>query len=137
MAMFAMPSFVNAQAAPACSSSISLSVVDVSPEARRFNYTVHSEDGCDWRVVSKSPFAFVSRGSGQGASEGYLTVAANPTFGPRDIIVEFNGVPLNLSQQASLDTDRDGLPDSWERQFGLSVTPYADGFDALGDPDWA
>ena len=45
---------------------------------------------------------------------------------------EVGGWPELRSAPAPQDTDLDGMPDAWERQFGLSPT---DAKDAAGDRD--
>ncbi|MBL8144008.1 MAG: matrixin family metalloprotease, partial [Acidobacteria bacterium] len=85
---------------------------------------------CAWVARSTVPWITVSRQVGNAV---YLRFATNLSLAARQGVVRFGTTDVHFEQRASSDEDADGLPDTWERLFGLDPAVGEASADADGD----
>lgn len=100
-------------------------------EGGRTSVTVRaSYEGCSWTAQCTSEWVrLLSPSSSAGYGEVWIEAGANTGCG-RETEVLFNDKTLIVQQNG--DTDGDGMPDAWERAYGLNPDSVAD---AALDPD--
>lgn len=109
--------------------------IDLSEEHQVVALYVVADPTCEWKVRAESPHVVPLTAAGLGTGRLLLEVAANDTFVARYAQVRVGTGVVRIEQPAGRDTDLDGLPDGWERQFGLNVPVPGDLLDGHRDAD--
>jgi hypothetical protein len=129
---FIYPSFATSQS---CSYSVSPLNVAFSGEGGSAQFTVATSATCAWAVEDSPPWVTVAGGAASRSGSGSVSYSVAPNNGAgRQAVIRVAGVDVAISQ-GSDDTDGDGLPDTWETQFGLNPTSAAGNDGSAGDPD--
>lgn len=111
--------------------TLSVPQIEFPYEGGRTSLTVQvAYDGSPWTVQCTSEWVrLLSPASGSGYSEIWFEAVTNTGSG-REVEVAVNDKRLIVQQNG--DTDGDGMPDAWERRYGLNPRSNAD---AVLDPD--
>jgi hypothetical protein len=111
--------------------TLSVPQIEFPYDGGRTSLTVQvAYDGSPWTVQCTSEWVrLLSPSSNSGYGEVWLEAEAN-TGGGRETLLVFNDKTLIVQQNG--DTDGDGMPDAWERRYGLNPNSSAD---AVLDPD--
>jgi hypothetical protein len=96
--------------------------------------SVATAPACSWSAESLVSWIRLTQGASRhGTGDVPYVVAAN-LGPPRHGHLQIAGQEITVTQ-GSDDTDGDGLPDSWEKQFGLNPNSASGADGSSGDPD--
>lgn len=119
-----------------CSYVVSPTSLSFSASGGSSSVGVTATAGCAWTATSGASWLSITSGSsGSGHGTVALRAAANTAASSRSGSLTVAGQTVTISQQGFVDSDGDGLPDSWESQFGLSSASITGTDGANGDPD--
>jgi hypothetical protein len=94
-----------------------------------------SASTCAWTASSNATWATLT-GTAGGTGTGQVGYSVGPNSGlARSAQLTVAGATVTLNQSGDVDTDGDGLPDSYEIAFGLNPNSGTGGDGAGGDPD--
>jgi hypothetical protein len=94
-----------------------------------------SASTCAWTASSNATWATLT-GTASGTGTGSVGYSVGPNVGlARTAQLTIAGTTVTLNQQGDVDSDGDGLPDSYEVAFGLNPNSTSGADGASGDPD--
>ncbi len=120
---------------PTCTYTVSPTSASYGPGAGSATVSVTaSASTCAWTASSNQSWVALSGSGGTGTGTIGYAVAANAGLA-RTAQLTIAGRAVTISQSGDVDSDSDGLPDSYEITFGLNPNSAAGADGANGDPD--
>ena len=121
---------------PGCTFTVSPTSSSYGPGGGSGNVTVTaSSSSCAWTASSNTAWATLT-GGGSGTGTGSVGYSVGPNSSvARTAQLTIAGRTVTVNQSGDVDSDGDGLPDSYEVAFGLNPNSSAGNDGAGGDPD--
>ena len=121
---------------PTCTFTVSPTSTSYGPGGGSSSVTVTaSASTCAWTASSNAMWATLT-GTAGGTGTGQVGYSVGPNSGlARSAQLTVAGATVTLNQSGDVDSDGDGLPDSYEIAFGLNPNSGTGGDGAGGDPD--
>ena len=121
---------------PTCTYTVSPTSTSYGPGGGSSAVTVTaSASTCAWTASSNATWATLT-GTAGGTGTGQVGYSVGPNSGlARSAQLTVAGTTVTLNQSGDVDSDGDGLPDSYEIAFGLNPNSATGADGAGGDPD--
>ncbi|MFN8062588.1 MAG: hypothetical protein U0Q12_25775 [Vicinamibacterales bacterium] len=119
-----------------CSFVVTPSQTQFGAAGGQASASVATTAGCTWSATATA--SWMSVGGVSGTGSGTATFALDTNVGPArqgTLMIAGQQVVITQDETPVTDTDHDGLPDSWELQYGLDPASAVGNDGATGDPD--